>query len=67
MAEADDSAAEPGGWTAGGVPESELRGLRRHIVAMELAITQLEAKRKMGQNRAPLLNNTLWLSLATQG
>ena len=60
-AEADDSAAEPGGWTAGGVPESELRGLRRHIVAMELTITQLEAKRKMGQNRAPLLQTTLWL------
>ena len=63
-AEADDSAAEPGGWTAGGVPESELRGLRRHIVAMELTITQLEAKRKMGQNRAPLLRRLCGSALA---
>ena len=63
-AEADDSAAEPGGWTAGGVPESELRGLRRHIMAMELTITQLEAKRKMGQNRAPLLRRLCGSALA---
>ena len=43
------------------MPESELRGLRRHIVAMELTITQLEAKRKMGQNRAHPPSQPLWL------
>ena len=44
---------EPGGWTATGViPDEQLGMMRKHIVAMGLTITTLEAKLKiMGQNR----------------
>lgn len=50
---ATNEAANGTAWTMRGTPERYLAGLQQGIVGIEIAVTRLEGKMKMSQNRAP--------------